>query len=273
MPRPAARRIVLAVGVVAVVGLTAAGCGWNDDVDSRAATAGLPSTLVDIEAHEWVLDRDDSSLTVDDDNPVTLGVDGDTVSGRAPCNTYRGAFDLGADDSVEIGPLALTRMACPGSAMEAENEFVAALEAVDHVEVDVDRMVLTGGDGVRLSFGSSDADELLVGTWTITGVATGDSVDSVIVGTEPTITFGDDGEVTMETGCNTAGSTWELDGDELTVGRPRSTLMACEDPPGVMEQEAALLRALESAARVEIAPGTLTILDAEGSIAMTAVKE
>jgi len=276
---PAASRLVLAAGVVAALGLAASGCGWNDDVDSRAATAGLPSTRVDIEAHEWVLDREDSSLTVDDDNPVTLGVDGDTVSGRAPCNTYRGAFDLGADDSVEIGPLALTRMACPGSAMEAEDEFVAALETVDHVEVDVDedgrdaadRMVLTGR-GVRLSFRSYDADELLVGTWTITGVATGDSVDSVLDGTEPTITFGEGGDLTMETGCNTAGSSWELDGDELTVERARTTLMACDDPPGVMEQEAALLQALESAARVEIAPGTLTILDAEGAIVIVAVQ-
>jgi heat shock protein HslJ len=277
---PAASRLVLAAGVVAALGLAASGCGWNDDVDSRAATAGLPSTRVDIEAHEWVLDREDSSLTVDDDNPVTLRVDGDIVTGRAPCNTYRGAFELGADDSVEIGPLALTRMACPGSAMEAEDEYVAALETVDHVEVDVDeegrddadRMVLTGGDDVRLSFRSYDADELLVGTWTITGVATGDSVDSMLDGTEPTISFGEDGDLTMETGCNTAGSSWELDGDELTIDRPRTTLMACDDPPGVMEQEAALLRALESAARVEVAPDTLAILDAEGAVAIVAVR-
>ena len=156
--------------------------------------------------------------------------------------------------------------------MEAETEFVAALEAVDRVEVVVDRMVLTGGDGVRLSFRSFAADELIVGTWTITGVATGDSVDSALVGTEPTITFGEDGDLTMETGCNTAGSSWELDGDELTVGPARSTQMACVDPPGVMEQEATLLQALESAARVEIAPGTLTILDAAGAIAIVAVQ-
>ena len=159
MARPAARRVVLAARVLAAVGLAAAGCGGNDDAGDGAATAGVPSTRVGIEANEWVLDREDSALTVDDDNPVTLGVDGNTVSGRAPCNT-----------------------------------------------------------------------------------------------------------------CNTAGSSWELDGDELTVGPARSTQMACVDPPGVMEQEAALLQALESAARVEIAPGTLTILDAEGAIAIVAVQ-
>jgi len=49
-------------------------------------------------------------------------------------------------------------------------------------------------------------------------------------------------------------------------------MMACDDPPGVMEQETALLQALESAARVEITPDTLTILDADGRIAVDAAR-
>jgi hypothetical protein len=46
----------------------------------------VPSTRQAVEAHEWVLVRDDSSLGTDDDNPVTLSVRGDVVSGTAPCN-------------------------------------------------------------------------------------------------------------------------------------------------------------------------------------------
>lgn len=83
-------------------------------------------------------------------------------------------------------------MACPGSAMGAETEFVAALEAVDHVEVDVDdenRMALTGDADLRLAFRSYSADELLVGTWDIVNVARGASIESVLAGTEPTMTF------------------------------------------------------------------------------------
>jgi heat shock protein HslJ len=37
-----------------------------------------------------------------------------------------------------------------------------------------------------------------------------------------------------------------------------------------MDQEAALVAALEAAARVEVAPGSLTILDADGVIAVVA---
>jgi heat shock protein HslJ len=273
-------RTFVMLGLVAVA-VSAAGCGWNDDVDSRAATAGLPSIRADIEAHEWLLDRDDSSLTVDDDVPVTLSVNGDTVSGRAPCNTYRGSFELGADGSVEIDGLALTRMACPGSAMEAEDEYVAALEQVDHAEVEVDedgrddrdRLVLTGDDGVRLAFRSIDAEDLLVAEWDIVNVATGDAIESVLAGTEPTVTFAADGTVTLMTGCNNAAGEWELDGDEMTIEVGPRTMMACEDPPGLTAQENALVAALDAAARIEIAPGSLTLLDDDGLIVLVAVQE
>jgi len=221
-----------------------------------------------------VLDRADSSLTVDDDNPVTLAVVGDDVSGTAPCNTYRGEISLGNDGSVEITDVATTARECGDPTMEAEGEFVSALEAVDTVDVDEDndRLVLHGDD-VRLAFRSYDADELLTTTWTIVDFATGDAIASVVDGTDPTLTFTDDGEVAMETGCNTAAAEWELDGHSLSVDPVRTTLMECDSPAGVMDQEAALVAALESAHRVEIAPGTLTILDEDGSITLVAVSE
>jgi heat shock protein HslJ len=158
--------------------------------------------------------------------------------------------------------------------MEAEDEFVAALEAVDTVDVEKDgndRLVLHDGD-VRLVFRPNDADELLTATWNVTEVATGDSLDSVVPGTEPTVTFADDGHVRLATGGNTATATWELDGDSLSIGRVRLTRKFCADPPGVMDQEQALVAALEAADRVEISPGELTILDEAGAIALTAVR-
>lgn len=253
----------------------AAGCGWNDAVDSRAASAGLPDTRQLIQEHEWVLDRADSSLTVDDDNPVTLSVVDDDVSGTAPCNTYRGNISLDNDDSVEITDIAVTLRECGGSTMEAETEFIDALEAVDTVDVDEDdnEHLVLHDDDVRLAFRSYDADELLTTTWTIVNVATGDTLDSVLPGTEPTVTFTDGGDVAMETGCNTAATAWELDGHAVSIDPAGLTQMSCSSPAGVMDQEAALVAALEAADRIEIAPGVLTILDKEGSITLVAVSE
>jgi heat shock protein HslJ len=271
-------RRCMTIAGLAVLVAAAGGCGWNDAVDSRAATAGLPSLQADVEARDWVLDPDDSSITVGEATPVTLAVDGDVVSGTAPCNAYRGTIDLGDDGSVEISDLAATRRACERPVMEAETEFLAALEAVDHAEVDVDdegrddrdRLTLTGPDGVELGFSSFDARDLLIGEWTLVDVNTGDAIQSMVLGTEPTLRFDDDGTMAIDTGCNTGGADWELDGDEITVEAARTTLRACEGD--VMDQETAILAALEGAERVEVAPGSLTLLDGDGRIALVAVQ-
>jgi len=267
---PGGGRRLAAVAAVAVAVMLAA-CG-GDEADTRSETAGMPSTREAVEAHEWVLLPDDSSLGTGDGNPVTLSVRDDVVSGSAPCNTYRGSITFD-DDHVEITDLARTMRACSEPTMAAEDEFVAALEAVDTIEVsgdDDDRMVLSNDDGVRLAFRSYDADELLPGTWEVVNVGSGDRLAGVVPGTEPTVTFDPDGTVTAATGCNTAASSWELDGGELTVEPMRLTRKFCAEPEGVMDQEAALVAALEGAARVEVAPGALTILDADGAVTLVA---
>src|SRR5919108_1945578 len=176
------RPLVLATFVTVV----AAGCGWNDAVDSRTATAGLPTTRQLVQEHDWVLAPADSSPTVEDENPVTLSVVDDDVSGMAPCNAYRGDISIGdisiGDDSVEIDDIAVTQRDCGGPTLAAEDQFIAALEAVDTVDVDEDdndRLVLHDDD-VRLVFRSYDADQLLTTTWSIVNVAIGGTIESVL---------------------------------------------------------------------------------------------
>jgi heat shock protein HslJ len=255
-------RRLLVVVLVPVVGAC-----WSDSNDSRSATAGLPTLRQDLEANEWVLDRSATSLSLDDDNPITLVIQDDAISGIGPCNTYRGRFELDGD-TVEISDLALTQRACVPSTMEAEDEFMRALAASDSVEVSDDRLVLS--DGGRLVFEKFDAEEAILGTWPIVNVAAGDGIVSVVPGTDPTLTF-DDGTLGMTTGCNTGGSSWMLDGDVLTIDRMRLTLKACAEP-AVMEQEASLIAALESSARVELAPNELILLDDHGSIVLVAAR-
>lgn len=273
------RRSLIIAGLAALTGLVAAGCGWDDSVDSLAATEGLPSTRADIEAHDWVLDYPDSSLSAETDDPVTLTIRGDDLSGMAPCNTYGGSFELGRDDSVEIRDIASTLRACESEVMDAEDEYLAALEGVDRVKVDVDdegrddrdRLILTGPDELRLSYRSFDARDALIGDWTVTGVNTGDSVDSPVAGTEPTLSFADDGTFTVDTGCNIGGGDWKLDGDAITFESIRITLRACEEPRGAGDQESAILAALNAAGEVEVTPGSLTLRDGD-TMMLTAVQ-
>jgi heat shock protein HslJ len=275
--RPAPRLAVLA----GLLGLVAAGCGWENSIDDRAATAGLPSTRADIEARDWVLDPDASSLHLTtDDTTITLHVEGDHVSGQAPCNVYGGTFELSSDGSVEIRDVLSTQMACVDRVQRSEDEFLAALQSVDHVKVDVDeqgrddrdRLILKGPDDLRLAFTSYDAGDLLVGKWDVTGVNTGNAIETPVAGTEPALTFDEDGTLSVTTGCNNGTGDWELDGHDITIGTIAHTLQECATPRGVMDQENALYAALDTVVEVQIAPHRLTLVDEDGRTQVDAVR-
>jgi heat shock protein HslJ len=273
--RAGARRRFARWGALALVGalaVVATGCASrNSEVDSLSATYGLPSTRVSIEAEDWLLVPTRSSLPGMDHYPVTLTVADDRVSGTAPCNTYRGDFRLDGD-SVDISHVAATAKACRASVMGAETRYLASLTVVTRVHVTDDRLTLTNDHGVRLKYRSFDATERLIGEWPIVNVTRGTAIEGVVPGTDPSVTFHDDGNVTLATGCNTASGSWALDGDQLTVDPLRQTRKSCPEPEGVTAQEASLTKGLESAARVEVAPRRLTILNGRGEIAIVAIR-
>ena len=89
---------------------------------SQGATTDLAGT-------SWVLiDLDSTADFANLELTLDFGEDG-SVSGFSGCNTYTGPFAIDGG-SIDIGPLASTRMACepPGSAIEAI--YLPALDAV-----------------------------------------------------------------------------------------------------------------------------------------------
>jgi heat shock protein HslJ len=62
---------------------------------------------------------------------VTLRLENGQVSGNAGCNRYSGTFRASRpQQQIRFGPLATTRMACPGPVMEQEGRFLSIMEAV-----------------------------------------------------------------------------------------------------------------------------------------------
>ena len=88
------------------------------------------------------------------------------------------------------------------------------------------------------------ADKLVDQLWLL--VAYGDAANPTVVeeGTTVTAVFSMDGTLSGSGGCNNYSTTYQLTGDQLTVGQIASTMMACEKG---MEQEFAVLAALQSA--------------------------
>lgn len=89
----------------------------------------------------------------------------------------------------------------------------------------------------------------------------------IVENTAPTLTFRNEKESGGNASCNSFGGEYEARDGKLTFGPLMSTLMACLEP-GVMEQEAAYLAALQSAVSYRVEGGKLLISDASGALVL-----
>lgn len=103
---------------------------------------------------DWrVVQLGDTPTTPDDD--VTLSVTADQISGRAACNRYSAA--LRVDPDFGFGPLAMTRMFCPGRPAELEAAFLRLIEGVDGWQIEGDVLELSAGGDMVLRAERSEA--------------------------------------------------------------------------------------------------------------------
>lgn len=193
--------------------------------------------------------------------------------GHGPCNTLRGSYQL-EGSALDLGPLVSTKRSCGAVRDRLEARLLASLAAVDRATVDrtdQERLTLSGPD-VELRFRAVDVSKELIGTWAITNLRLGDALRTPIAGTEPTLAFGPD-VLRLYAGCNVMGTGWHLDGNVLILDPVRQTQKACPDPPGVTDQEAALVDLMQSGVTVDVGGSTLSLLDGEGRIAVVATRQ
>jgi heat shock protein HslJ len=109
----------------------------------------------------------------------------------------------------------------------------------------------------------------LVGpTWVMTSYTDGKGgVAPALADTDVTAIFGTDDRLGGSAGCNTYNASYTVDGNKITIGLGISTMMACPQP--IMDQEAAYLAALQTAATFAIEGDQLTISDAKGATVLT----
>ena len=236
-----------------------------DPGDGTGGTGTDPQALV---AHEWTLDAS-SMASLAGEVPagaiVTIAFEDGQASGRAACNSYGGAYDAGDDGSLSFESFAVTAMACEAPLMTLESAYLEALGAV--TGFGVDGKLTLNGDEIDLTFDeevSPVALPLVGTTWTLTTIASGDAVSSVLNGTEVTAAFTADATVSGSAGCNRYSGSYTWTGDQLSFSPLATTKMACADD--VMAQESAFLASMEQVASLAIEGSQLTLADGSGAL-------
>jgi len=113
---------------------------------SAAPSAGSDTTLA---GREWSLVelRGNPAGTGAGGRPATLQFDtAGRVAGFGGCNRIAGPYSR-SGDSLRLGPLAMTRMACT-SGMELETALAAALDSVSRYRMTGDTLELMGAGAV-----------------------------------------------------------------------------------------------------------------------------
>jgi heat shock protein HslJ len=164
-----------------------------------------------------------------------------------------------------------TLMACDEAVMAQEQAILANLTAAASYEVVDSGMNILDADGaVVLTLAPQAAPSLTGVVWQAVNVNNGqEAVVGIIEGTEINAVFGEDGSLSGSGGCNNYVTSYTAEADQLTIGRVASTMMFCAEPEGVMEQEAAYLAALETAATFTVVNGQLELRTADGALAVS----
>jgi heat shock protein HslJ len=209
------------------------------------------------------------------DTKVTLTFDGENLSAQGGCNTLGGTWSLDGDVLV-VPPMVRTMMACePSALMDQETWLDAVLTSKPTVAVDGDTLTITadGATVTLLDREVADPDRPLEGTtWTAESLISAEAVSSIPAGVRPPTLRLDDGQVSVDTGCNTGRGSYTLAGDAITFGPLATTRMACVDPNG-QQVETAVLAVLTGTATSAIDGPVLTLTNGANGLQLRAAPD
>ncbi len=223
-----------------------------------------------IEGLTWLLTGqviDGEMVAVPERLGASLRMDGGDAGGNGGCNSYFTSYEL---DGFELtfGPIGSTMMACVPPIMDTEQAFLANLGQVAAYQSGGIQMALLDAEGAFLLEFDLAPEATIVGSWVAQGLNNGnDAVETNAYTSSITAVFDADGSLSGNDGCNDYFTSYEIDGDAITIAPEiASTMMACEDP-ALAELSQQYFAALGAASTWSVdASGSLELRDADGAL-------
>lgn len=249
-------------------------CGSPEEAPPRLSDVALQEFLID-EVWRWTGAEGGAAaeassartVTVDHPNRYTLEFLGDRrYSVRADCNSGSGTFSNDAGRFTLVGG-PMTLAACEPGSLDAQ--YLHLLSQVTKFSpAGPDQIRLTTADGMVMTFEAMPRASLAGSGWLVRAVNNGQgAVTSVLVDSELTMTFGEDGTVAGSAGCNRFTGSFTVEGQTLGFSPLATTRMTCM-AEGVVEQEQAFLAAMASVATWEIRGDRAQLRAADGALAV-----
>lgn len=244
--------VFLTIGSLAVIALGA--CAQS--ASSQSITGNF-----------WLLNELNGKSLIEGTTITAQFDDAGRVAGTSGCNNYNTTYEVNGNQLTFGEPAAMTMMACPEPIMEQEREYMNVLADTTTFDNSGDELIFKDNEGVELARFEA-VDQSLQGTsWQVLSYNNGKGgVTSLIIGTEITADFGENNQLSGNSGCNSYFGEYKTDGDNISIGGVGSTEMACLDPEGVMEQEQQYLAALETADTYKIEGLTMEMRTADGAL-------
>lgn len=253
------RELIITLFGFVAFSLAACGGGGQNEALSLELLTGLSWQLNELNGNA-VLPLPEAAVTANFDEEGRM-------SGSASCNSYTAPYEVDGNN-ITIGLAATTAKICPDIIIEQERAYLGALEATTTFEVNEEELAFMDDSGSVVAHYRVVSQELAGSSWDVISYNTGtEAVRSVIIDTEITANFGDDGQLTGNAGCNDYFASYEVDGENISIGGVGMTEKFCMDPEGIMDQESQYLAALETADVYKIEAGRMEFRTSEGSLA------
>jgi heat shock protein HslJ len=201
----------------------------------------------------------------------TLRFEAGRASGSDGCNRFSAPYTGSPGKLQCAAPRVGTTMACPSADSAAMARlFDAALNATRTYRIDAGDLLLLDAAGAELLRLGAQANGMAGTSWRVGGNNHAQqAVVCVIDATTLTLAFGSDAQVSGLGGCNGFTGSYRAVGDKLSIGPLAATRKACAAPEGAMAQQAALLRALQTAATARREGRRMELRTASGALAAT----
>jgi len=182
--------------------------------------------------------RDGAAISLVPGTQVRLGFRDGQINASAGCNSISGRYQLNGNVLL-VDQLGMTEMACdPPARMDQDTWLADLLSHQPTLALDGNTLTVTAGGTVidLLDREVADPDQPLVGPlWVVDSIISGDAVSSIQQGATATMQFDANGGITLDTGCNSGGGHYVVDGSTLRFSDIITTKRACAGAGGALE--------------------------------------